>query len=127
MKRKIYMALLLSIGYSLPIQAQTYNTHQAESYTDETLDQADNNADNSEWNWYETDPAAARLLQSSINDDAPASNMLFKLPIGSDGAALGGIPDPLPDTPIDSTIYVLLIGVLLYGYVTFRKEKKLRW
>ena len=32
------------------------------------------------------------------------------------GNALGGIPDPPPDTPIDSNLYVLFFAAIVYGF-----------
>ena len=44
---------------------------------------------------------------------------------GDNGSALGGIPDPAPDTPIDSNLYVLLFAALCYGYYNRKRLMKI--
>jgi hypothetical protein len=41
------------------------------------------------------------------------------------GSAIGGIPDPPPDTPIDSNLYVLLFAALCYGYYNRKRLMKI--
>jgi hypothetical protein len=40
-------------------------------------------------------------------------------------SSIGANPG-IPEAPIDSNLYILFIGSLIYGFVLFRKEKRLK-
>ena len=41
-------------------------------------------------------------------------------------SSIGADPG-IPEAPIDSNVYILLVAVLVYGLVSFRKEKKIKF
>jgi len=122
--------LVCSLLLCISMQAQTIESTQ-ESYNEETIDKC---------SVEETyDMAFGTLLNKKNNctyrcSDQATDNTLYaeapvysKINISSHNSSyIGGIPDPLPDTPIDSNIYILLIGVLVYAYLLFKKEKRVR-
>ena len=130
MKRKFLIVCLLAVSQSLIIQAQSYDGDLKESYSDDAIDHSLIDVNKQfELKYKFLNTATYHLASDKSGEDICAeisSPLRSTFSFENEGTALGGIPDPLPDTPIDSTIYVLLIGVLLYGYVAFRKEKKLK-
>jgi len=131
MKRKFLLIWLLGVSQSLIVQAQSYDGDLKENYSDEAIDHSLIDVNKQfELKYKFLNTESYQLVSDKSGEDNGAeisSTSRSTFSFENEGAALGGIPDPLPDTPIDSTIYVLLIGVLLYVYITFRKDKKLRW
>ena len=121
--------LTLSIG----AKAQHYEGGASENYEEEAVDRSfdyDQNIDL-------FNKTIIHQQQSTYNynqaEETPHFNGSIVYPSGSgnrssnenNGSALGGIPDPLPDTPIDSNLYVLLFAALCYGYYKRKRLMKI--
>ena len=116
---KIVVLSLVGLIFTTTIQAQQYEEAQEENYTDEQLEQS--------FKYQSTDASFHYNFQSNSNyryQDADEGNHYngsiiypsgYRVSNGNSGSALGGIPDPLPDTPIDSNLYVLFFAALCYG------------
>jgi hypothetical protein len=115
---KIVVLSLLSISISTTLKAQNYEGAPEEDYTDEKIEEGIHNSNPYELHWN---------VQSNTNNSyqnaeegTPYSGSIV-YPLGSrvsnenSGNAIGGIPDPPPDTPIDSNLYVLFFAALCYG------------
>ena len=126
MKKQLIKIMVLSITcltLSIGVKAQQYEGGVEENYEEEAIDKS-----------FEQDQAFDFYNKSIINQHTPFNyyqteegthyNGSIIYPKGyrnrssneNNGSALGGIPDPLPDTPIDSNLYVLLFAALCYGY-----------
>ncbi|MFM2203158.1 MAG: hypothetical protein RLZZ605_122 [Bacteroidota bacterium] len=130
---KIAMFCLLSLSWSIGAIAQHYEGGTSENVYEETIN---NSVDN-------TMPANTIQGAAMMNQQATSSNNYqhdeethFSGSIaypgsngtrssdGDNGSALGGIPDPAPDTPIDSNLYVLLFAALCYG--VYQRKRLIR-
>lgn len=126
MKKQFIKIMVLSITcltLSIGAKAQHYEGGVDENYEEEAIDKS-----------FEQDQAFDFYNKSIINQHTPYNysqaeegthyNGSIVYPMGystrsangNSGSALGGIPDPPPDTPIDSNLYVLLFAVFCYGY-----------
>ena len=137
MKKQIIKIMVLSITcltLSIGAKAQQYEEGASENVYEETIN---NSVDN-------TMPANTIQGAAMMNQQATSSNNYqhdeethFSGSIaypgsngtrssdGDNGSALGGIPDPAPDTPIDSNLYVLLFAALCYGYYNRKRLMKI--
>ena len=137
MKKQLIKIMVLSITcltLSIGAKAQQYEEGASENVYEETIN---NSVDN-------TMPANTIQGAAMMNQQATSSNNYqhdeethFSGSIaypGSNGArstdadngsAIGGIPDPPPDTPIDSNLYVLLFAALCYGYYNRKRLMKI--
>jgi hypothetical protein len=127
MKKQLIKIMVLSITcltLSIGVKAQHYEGGTSENYEEEAVDNSFDYAPSTN-----TIQGAVMMSQqakysNSQNDEPatfvgsiayPSSNM-SRSANGVNGSELGGIPDPLPDTPIDSNLYVLFLAALCYGY-----------
>jgi hypothetical protein len=126
---KIAMFCLVSLSWSIGAIAQHYEGGASENYNEDAVDNSfDYSMPNIQFQQSNMSNNH-QTLTSKQNDDGSISTGNIVNPMGGttttddNGSAIDGIPDPLPDTPIDSAIYILLVGVLIYGYLMFRKKK----
>jgi len=137
MKKQLIKIMVLSITcltLSIGAKAQQYEEGASENEYEETIN---NSVDN-------TMPANTIQGAAMMNQQTTSSNNYqhdeqthFSGSIaypssngtrssdGDNGSALGGIPDPAPDTPIDSNLYVLLFAALCYGYYKRKRLMKI--
>lgn len=122
---KIGVLSVLCLCCSPTIQAQQYEEAQEENYTEDAVDQQWNSSsDYIDWHYN-----VKKNEWFTTTDEGTHYNSSIVYPIGTgnrvrnenSGSALGGIPDPLPDTPIDSNLYVLLFSALCYGLYQRRR------
>jgi hypothetical protein len=115
---KMMVLCLLGISISTTLKAQQYEGTQEENYNDDALEQS--------FDYQVPAHSQAQFYQVNTNLQTQASNEQqynnsIVYPMGSrvsnenSGSAIGGIPDPPPDTPIDSNLYVLFFAALCYG------------
>ncbi len=126
---KIAMFCLVSLSWSIGAIAQHYEEGKAENYDEESVENSfDYSISNVQFQQNSILSNQKNLTVKQIDDGSISTGNIVN-PMGGttttddNGSAIDGIPDPLPDTPIDSTIYILLVGVLIYGYLMFRKKK----
>jgi|LauGreDrversion4_2_1035121.scaffolds.fasta_scaffold30959_2 hypothetical protein len=126
---KIAMFCLVSLSWSIGAIAQHYEGGNAENYDEESVENSfDYSISNVQFQQSSILSNQQNLTVKQIDDGSISTGNIVN-PMGGttttddNGSAIDGIPDPLPDTPIDSTIYILLVGVLIYGYLMFRKKK----
>jgi len=136
MKKQLIKIMVLSITcltLSIGAKAQHYEGGTSENYEEEAVDNSFDYALP-----VNTAHGAAMMSQqakysNSQNDEPttfvgniayPSSNM-SRSANENNGSALGGIPDPLPDTPIDSNLYVLFLAALCYGYYKRKRLMKI--
>ena len=116
---KIMVLSLLGISISTTLKAQQYEGAPEENYNDEALEQSFDNQTpevnpyqfyqmNSNWH-----PQTSTEIQYSSSIVNPMGGRVHN---DNSGSAIGGIPDPLPDTPIDSNLYVLFFASIVYGF-----------
>ena len=136
MKKQLIKIMVLSITcltLSIGAKAQHYEGGTSENYEEEAVDRSfdyDQNIDL-------FNKTIIHQQQSTYNynqaEETPHFNGSIVYPSGSgnrssnenNGSAIGGIPDPLPDTPIDSNLYVLLFAALCYGYYKRKRLMKI--
>lgn len=136
MKKQLIKIMVLSITcltLSIGAKAQHYEGSVEENYEEEAVDRSfdyDQNIDL-------FNKTTIHQQQSTYNynqaEETPHFNGSIVYPSGygnrssneNNGSALGGIPDPLPDTPIDSNLYVLLFAALCYGYYKRKRLMKI--
>jgi hypothetical protein len=134
MKKQLIKIMVLSITcltLSIGAKAQQYEGGVEENYEEEAVDNAmDYYPEN------ELDSTIIHQFGTYIYyqaEEGPRYNGSIIYPKGyrnrstneNNGSAIGGIPDPLPDTPIDSNLYVLLFAALCYGYYKRKRLMKI--
>lgn len=136
MKKQLIKIMVLSITcltLSIGAKAQHYEGSTSENYEEEAVDNSFDYAPS-----MNTMQGAVMMSQQTINNNNQTEDQShftgsIVYPSGSgnrssnenNGSALGGIPEPLPDTPIDSNLYVLLFAALCYGYYKRKRLMKI--
>ena len=133
MKKQLIKIMVLSITcltLSIGVKAQQYEGGVEENYEEEALDNTmdyypENEFDSTiihqfcTYNYYQTEEGThyngSIVYPSGYGNRSSNEN---------NGSALGGIPDPLPDTPIDSNLYVLFFAALCYG--VYQRKRLIR-
>ena len=129
---KIMVLNMICLTLSIGAKAQHYEGGTSENYEEEAVDNSFDYALP-----VNTAHGAAMMSQQTINnnnqtDDQshftgsivyPSSNG-NRSANDNNGSAVGGIPDPPPDTPIDSNLYILLFAALCYGY--YKRKRLIR-
>jgi hypothetical protein len=126
MKKQLIKIMVLSITcltLSIGAKAQHYEGGTSENYEEEAVDNSFNYAPSTNTMQGAVMMSQQAKYSNSQHDEPatfvgsityPSSNMSTSAN-GVNGSELGGIPDPPPDTPIDSNLYVLFFAALCYG------------
>ena len=136
MKKQLIKIMVLSITcltLSIGAKAQHYEGGTSENYEEEAVDNSFDYAPSTN-----TIQGAVMMSQQTINNNNQTEDqshftgsIVYPSSNGNrsanenNGSALGGIPDPLPDTPIDSNLYVLFLAALCYGYYKRKRLMKI--
>ena len=125
---KIMVLSLLSIIISYSVQAQNYEGTPEEDYTDEKIEEGLNDSNPYELHW--NIQSNTNNVYQNVEEGAHYSGSII-YPLGyrvrndNSGSAIGGIPDPPPDTPIDSNLYVLFFAAIVYGVYQRKRLMKI--
>ena len=109
--KKIFFSSLLLLSFVVDAQAQDLNLNQ-----DQDQDVNNSHVDQmpSYINTFEQD--------NSSSNDFLNNNSSF---VSNDGNPLNGPNDPQdPNAPIDNKLYILLIVVVIYGIIDYKKVKQ---
>jgi len=124
---KIMVLSLLGISISTTLKAQQYEGAPEENYNDEALEQSFDyqTPEVNQYQFYQMNsnwhPQTSTEIQYSSSIVNPMGGRVRN---DNSGSAIGGIPDPPPDTPIDSNLYVLFFAALCYG--VYQKKRLIR-
>jgi len=136
MKKQLIKIMVLSITcltLSIGAKAQHYEGGTSENYEEEAVDNSFDYAPSMNTMQGAVMMSQQTTYQNYHNDEQAhfSGSIVYPSSNGNrssnenNGSALGGIPDPPPDTPIDSNLYVLLFAALCYGYYKRKRLMKI--
>jgi hypothetical protein len=131
---KIMVLNMICLTLSIGAKAQHYESGTSENYEEEAIDQSfdyampinaiqgaammnQQSTSSSNYQQDEQTHFSGTIAYPSINSTRSTD--------ADNGNALGGIPDPPPDTPIDSNLYVLFFAAIVYGFYQRKRLMKI--
>lgn len=135
MKKQLIKIMVLSITcltLSIGAKAQHYEGGTSENYEEEAVDNSFDYAPSMNAMQGAVMMSQQPTYQNYHNDEQAhySGSIVYPSSNGNrssnenNGSALGGIPDPLPDAPIDSNLYVLFIGVFIYALFEIKNTNR---